>query len=182
MTQGSEPPRPSDDEAERRDRRGNLYALEVCFLAIVGVVVIAAFVEALSYKLVSSRTPFVIMVPTIILIALHSRRLLRVREDLGVRARLAAAVRGGNAHLNKVVGFSLWMAVLVAMITVLGHLVAIFLFCVILMRYLAAERWVLTLIVAAAATFFIFAVFEYAFNIELYRGLILRWYLGYRDF
>jgi cell division protein FtsW (lipid II flippase) len=183
VTQGPEPtPLEPEAEEERRDRRGNLYAMEILFLALIGVVVILAFVEALSYKIVSSRTPFVIMVPLILLIGVHARRLWRVREPLDVRGRVDDALRGGNAHLNKVVGFSLWMVGMVAMITVLGHLAGIFLFCVILMRFLAGERWGLTLIVAAATTLFIFVVFEYAFNIELYRGLIVRWYLGYRDF
>ncbi len=172
----------TEDEAERRERRGNLYALEICFLTVVGLFVLWAFVEALSYKIVSSRTPLVIMAPLILLIGIHARRLWRVREDLGVRARVDAALKGGHAHLNKVVGFSGWMVALVAMITVFGHFAAIFAFCVILMRFLAGERWRLTLIVAAVTTLFILGVFEYAFNIELYRGLIARWFMGYRDF
>ncbi len=172
----------AESDQVRKDRRGNLYALEICFLAFVGIVVLAAFFEALTYKLVSSRTPLVIMVPLFILILVHARRLSKVREDLDVKARIRSALAGGNEHMNKVVGFSGWMVALVAIIVALGHLAGMFLFCVILMRFLAGESWKLTLIAAAVTTLFILGVFEYAFNIELYRGLLLRWYLGYRDF
>jgi hypothetical protein len=96
--------------------------------------------------------------------------------------RLRIALTGGNAHLNKVVGFSGWMVGLVAMITAFGQYIGIFAFCVILMRFLAGERWILTLAVAGGTTFFIYGTFEYLFNIDLYRGLLFRWYLGYRDF
>jgi Flp pilus assembly protein TadB len=173
---------PEQAEEARRDRRGNLFALEVCFLAFVGIFVLAAFVEALSYKLVSSRTPFVIMVPLIILIAIHARRLMGVQESLDVRARIASAFSGRNVDFNKVVVFCGWMGVLLALITVFGHLVAILAFCIILMRFVENEKWKLTLLVAAGTTLFVFCVFDFVFNIELYRGLLLRWYLGYRDF
>jgi hypothetical protein len=50
------------------------------------------------------------------------------------------------------------------------------------MHFLAGERWMLTLTIATGTTFFIYGTFEYLFNIDLYRGLLFRWYLGYRDF
>jgi hypothetical protein len=162
--------------------RGNLYALEIVFLGVIGLATVVAFAEALSYKLVSSRTPFVIMVPLFVLIAVHARRLWRVRHEFHPGTRLRIALSGGNAHLNKVVGFSGWMIGLVAMITAFGQYVGIFAFCVILMHFVARERWILTLAVAGATTFFIYGTFEYLFNIDLYRGLLFRWYLGYRDF
>lgn len=168
---------PSED-----NKRGNLYALEICFLAFIGLVVVIAFLEATTYKIVSSRTPFVIMVPLLILIAIHAGRLWRARAEFHPGRRIAMALRGKNATMNKVVGFSGWMVGLVIIITIFGHYVGVFLFCVILMRYLAAERMVLTLMVAAGTTLFIYGVFEFLFNIDLYRGLVMRWFLGYRDF
>lgn len=181
----SEPAAPepgSNAEAERVERRGNLYALEIVFLGVVGVAVALAFVEATTYALVSSRTPLVIMVPLLVLIAIQARRLSKLREPLDVRARIAGALSGGQAALNKAAGFSAWMIGLVAMITVIGQVAGVFAFCVILMRFLAREAWGLTLIVAALTTLFVWGVFEWAFNVELYRGLILRYFLGYRDF
>lgn len=169
-------------ESDAREKRGTLYALEVCFLALIGVVVVVAFIEALSYKLVSSRTPFVIMVPLLILIAVQARRLWSGRAEFHPGRRIAVALRGGNPTFNKVIGFSGWMVGLVLIITIFGHYAGMFLFCAILMRFVAGERWVLTLIVAAGTTLFIFGVFEFIFNIDLDRGLVLRWFLGYRDF
>jgi hypothetical protein len=167
---------------DARERRGALYALEICFLAFIGIVVVLAFAEALTYRIVSSRTPFVIMVPLLILIALHARRLWAVRQEFSPGRRIAVALRGGNPIFNKVAAFSAWMVALVVTITVLGHYAGIFLFCIALMRFVEAERWGLSIMVAAGTTVFIFGVFEFVFNIDLYRGLVLRWFLGYRDF
>lgn len=162
--------------------RGNIFALEIVFLGVIGLVTVAAFFQALSYKLVSARTPYVIMAPLFILIVLHARRLWSIRHEFHPATRIKTALSGGNVHLNKVAVFSAWMVGLVAMITVLGHFSGIFLFCVIMMRSLARESWKLSLIVSAGVTLFIFGTFEYLFNIDLYRGLIVRWFLGYRDF
>ncbi len=177
-------PKPEDVDTGDRERhpRGHLYALEICFLGLVAVIVVFAFVEALSYKLVSSRTPFVIMAPLIVLILIHGLRIWRVRADFRPGARLREALSGKVANLNKVLGISGWMIAMVAMILILGHYAGIFLFCVILMRFLAGEKWWLTLVLAGGTTFFIFGVFEYVFNVDLYRGLIVRYYLGFRDF
>jgi hypothetical protein len=176
---GAAPASPGD---EAQHRGGNRYALEIIFLGCVGLITLIAFFEALTYKLVSARTPYVIMVPLFVLIVVHARRLWRVRGDFRPGARIRAAFSGGNAHLNKVVGFSGWMVALVAVIVAAGHYAGVFLFCTVLMRALAGETWRLTLMVAAATTLFVFGTFEYIFNVELYRGLIVRWFLGYRDF
>jgi hypothetical protein len=177
-TSSSAPP----GERPKRHPRGNLYALEICFLGFIAFFVLVAFVQALGYKLVSSRTPFVIMVPLGILIVVHALRLWRARSEFHPGARIREALSGMTPGMNAVLGISAWMLVMVLMILVLGHYAGIFLFCVILMRFLAGEKWLLTILVSAAATFFIFAVFEYAFNIDLYRGLIVRYFLGFRDF
>lgn len=174
-------PDPDKDETAQ-EPRGNLYALEICFLAFVGVVVALAFVEATSYKIVSSRTPFVIMAPLLILIAIHAWRLWSIRAEFHPGMRIYTAIKGGTRNFNKVVGFSGWLVGLVIIITVFGHYAGMFLFCVIMMRFLAGEKWVLTLVVAAGTTLFIYGVFEFIFNIDLYRGLVIRYFLGYRDF
>ncbi|MDU8941803.1 tripartite tricarboxylate transporter TctB family protein [Ovoidimarina sediminis] len=179
---------PSDPETTpeaaeaAKTRHGNMFALEICFLAFIAVVTVAAFFEALTYKLVSSRTPFVIMVPLLILIAIHARRLWRVREGFDPRARIAKAFGGQVGNFNKVLGISTWMVGMVLMILVLGHYAGVFLFCVILMRMLAGEEWMLTVLTAAGVTLFIWGVFEFIFDISLYRGLIIRYFLGFRDF
>ena len=126
----------------RHERRGNLFVLEICFLGLIGVICVLAFFEALTYKLVSSRTPFVIMAPLLILIAIHARRLWGARGEFDISARLSAARSGLTPGFNKVCGISAWMVAMVLMIIVLGHYAGIFLFCVILMRFLAKEAWI----------------------------------------
>jgi len=171
-----------DVQAAEKEKRGNLYAAEICFLVFIGIIVVWAFLEATTYKIVSSRTPFVIMVPLLVLIAIHATRLWRIREEFSPGRRISGSLRGGNISLNKVVSFSGWMIGMLLVIAVLGHYAGIFLFCVILMRFLEAESWVLTVAVAAGTVLFIFGVFEIAFNIDLYRGLIPRYFMGFRDF
>lgn len=183
----SEPVKPAAEaETEMADpaqrRQGNLFALEICFLAFIAIITAAAFLEALTYKLVSSRTPFVIMVPLLILILIHARRLWGVRSGFHPRARISEALAGRTVTFNKVLGISGWMVGMVLMILVFGHYAGVFLFCLILMRFLAGETWMLTLLTAAGTTLFIFGVFEFIFDIDLYRGLIIRYFLGFRDF
>lgn len=177
-------PESRDMPQDGRDphRRGKLFLLEILFLGFIGVAVVLAFFEALTYKLVSSRTPFVIMAPLVILIFIHGLRLWRIRDEFHPGTRLKQALSGGIANLNSVAGISAWMIGMLLMILVLGHYAGVFLFCAILMRCLARESWLTTLAVAIATTFFIFGVFEYLFNIDLYRGLIVRYFLGFRDF
>ena len=179
MSSNPETPTPA---GETPRRPGNLFALEICFLAFIAAITVAAFLEALTYKIVSSRTPFVIMVPLFVLIVIHARRLWRVRESFNPRARIADALAGRTEAFNKVLGISAWMVGMVLMILVLGHYAGVFLFCVILMRALAGESWKLTLLTAAGTTLFIWGVFEFVFDIDLYRGLIIRYFLGFRDF
>lgn len=167
---------------ENGHARGNIFTLEIVFLGVIGLVTLAAFFQALNYKLVSARTPFVIMAPLFILIVLHALRLWRIRHEFHPGMRLRTALAGGNPHLNKVAVFSAWLFGLLAMIMVLGHVLGAFLYCVILMRFLAGESWKMALTVGVAVTLFLYGTFEYLFNIDLYRGLILRWYLGFRDF
>ena len=175
-------PKLNKAETVDKDKRGNLFALEVCFLAFIGIIVVVAFLEATTYKIVSSRTPFVVMVPLLILIVIHAMRLWRARSAFDTRRHIITALAGKNAIINKVLVFSGWMIGMVTIITLMGHYAGVFAFCLILMRFFGAESWKLTLFVSAGTVLFLFSVFEIAFNIDLYRGLIPRWFMGYRDF
>ncbi len=176
----SELPDPNEQEKEKR-RRGNIFALEVCFLAFVGLIVVAAFFEATSYAIVSSRTPFVIMVPLFLLIVVHAIRLWAARHEFDPRARIAEAFSGATPGFNKVLQISAMMVALIFAIWVLGHYAGVFLISLILMR-MAGEKWMLACVTAVGATLFIYVVFEFLFDIRLYRGLIIRYFLGFRDF
>ena len=167
----SDLPKPSDN-----------FALEVCFLLVVGLVVIAAFFEALTYQLVSSRTPFVVMVPLLLLICLQARRLYAVRQGFEWVEAIRKVARGRAPMFRKIAVLNLWFVLLLALIQVAGHYAAIAFFLFMLIWYVAKERWVTALVVAAVTTLTIYVLFEEFFNIDLYRGLIYRYFAGYRIF
>ncbi|MBM3608340.1 MAG: hypothetical protein FJX29_07780 [Alphaproteobacteria bacterium] len=60
---------------------------------------------------------------------------------------------------------------LVAGVIVLGFLVALPVFLVLFLRYIAGLRWGQSLLAAALATPVLFGVFEYVLKAQLYRGL-----------
>ena len=158
------------------------YALEICFLAFVFVVVLAAFIEAFNYKLVSSRTPFVIMTPLLILVVWHGVRLMNPDAWREVKFHAGSAISGRYPLFNKLVGLSLAFVALGMIIYAFGHYIGIFAFMLFLMKVMGKEKLLLALIVSAVATGVIFVLFEKGFNIELYRGLLFRYMAGYRVF
>ncbi len=182
MAERPGPDLPPGEGEDGKAHAANMLTLEIVFLGIVGLVVLAAFLEALSYELVSSRTPFVIMAPLFLLILIHGFRLWRVRREVDMARRLRLALAGRTAQFNKVAAMSGWMAALIAVIAALGHYAGIFLFGVWLMAVLAKERLWFALAVVGVTTALIYGIFEIGFNVELYRGLLWRWYAGYRDF
>ncbi len=189
--QGPERPDPADrapdqgkggDLDRKKSDHADMLTLEIVFLALVGLVVVAAFFEALTYQLVSSRTPFVIIAPLIVLIVVHGVRLYRHRDEAEVGQRLQTALRGGMAGLNKVLAICLWLVLLLVIIVALGHFVGLAVFTFMLMWRAGGVPLVMSLVVSAGTVVFIYLVFELAFDLELYRGLLFRWLAGYRDF
>ena len=176
--------RVADDKikAAAAEDRANMLTLEIVFLVAVGLVVVIALFEALSYQLVSSRTPFVIMVPLFILIAVHAMRLYRRRDQADVSERLELAVAGKVPGLNKVVKITTSLVALLLIITGFGHYIGLGVFSFFLMWRLGDVPFKKALIVALGTLFVIFVVFELAFGLDLYRGLLFRWMAGYRDF
>lgn len=178
---------PSDEEPKHRFpdgiRRGSdIHTLESVFLTVVGLVVLAAFVEAFSYKLVSSRTPFVIMVPLLLLIVFQSYRITRAGALREIRYHVGAALRGRYAVFGKLTRLALAITGFFAVIYALGHYVGVAAFVIVLMRGLARERLVFALVVALGTTLALYGLFEVLFGVDLYRGLFFRWLMGYRDF
>ncbi|MDO7733974.1 MAG: hypothetical protein MUQ04_09260, partial [Paracoccaceae bacterium] len=64
------------NKSKEKSARGVL-VLEIAFLGAVLIMVLAALWAAFGYKIVSARTPFVIMAPLILLIILQFWRLFR---------------------------------------------------------------------------------------------------------
>lgn len=185
-TERTEPTSPDQEEpqtpAEKASDKADMLTLEICFLGLAGVLVVAAFFEALTYQLVSSRTPFVIIVPLFVLILMQALRLYPHRHEAGFGGRMRTALTGGMPGLNKVVKITLWLVGLLLIIVGFGHFVGLGVFCFGLMWRLGGVPPKLALIVALGTLAAIFIIFEIAFDLELYRGLFFRYLAGYRDF
>lgn len=169
-------------EALQQDQKVNRLALEVCFIVVIAIIAIAAFIEAFSYELVSSRTPFVFLVPLLLLIGFQIIRLWRAPDAAAVKGRIIAAFTGKNAAFNKTVIILAWLLVAFGTIILFGHYAGLGLLMLVLMRGIARENWRLTSIVVGSMILIIFLVFEPGFDIELYRGMIFRHFAGYRVF
>ena len=90
----------------------------------MGVVVLLAFFEALTYQLVSARTPFVIMAPLFVLIVVQGVRLYRQRHEADLGRRLRMAVSGRMSGLNRAVALILWLVALLLLVYVGGILLS----------------------------------------------------------
>lgn len=163
------PDRPPESRA--RDKS----SLELCFIAVTGILVSCAFVAALTYDTASAIAPLCIMIPLLILIAVQVRRTLRVRQSGALLPDLRRAASGENAAFNASAVFIGWMFVLLAMIFVAGHYAGIAVFMFVMLRLVSREQLVLAAAVSVGVTLLIYLLFEYGFEIEMYRGLIARW-------
>lgn len=164
------------------EKRREMITLEICFLGFIAVITLIAFVKAMGYAIVSSRTPFVIMVPLFILTVVQAYRLAKRRHEVALGSQIRNALSGGHPHFRKVVAMCGWMAGLLALIVAFGHFVGLMVFSLALMWFVAREKLWVSLLVAAVTTLGLFLLFELAFDVELYRGLLFRYFAGYRDF
>lgn len=160
----------------------NRHALEFCFVVVGIVLVLAAFLEALTYQLVSSRTPFVIMVPLLLLLIIQLVRLTKAGGPSQVSGRVSAALSGQIPAFNKKFLLLIWFAVLLFIIALAGHYAGLAVFIFTLTWLLSKERLLVSAAITLGTITIIFAVFEVGFDIELYRGMIFRYLAGYRVF
>lgn len=171
----------TEQTAEARPQQADgHFALEVCFLIFLAAVVLAAFFKAFSYQIVSSRTPFVIMTPLLILIAAHGYRLYRARAGRNTRQWLSDAVSGRLPMVRKIAVVNAWFVGFLALVVLIGHYLAAALFMFVLIGLLAKERLVMAIAVSLITTAILYALFEYGFGIHLYPGFIYRAFAGYR--
>lgn len=160
----------------------NRHALEVCVVAVCIVTILGALIEALTYEFVSSRTPFVIMLPLMTLLIIQLVRLLKVRGPAQVSNCVAAAFGGKIPAFNKKINLLVWFAVMLFVIVLGGHYAGLTLFVFVLTWLLSKERLAVSLAVTLGTVAAIFLVFELGFDIDLYRGMIFRHFAGYRVF
>lgn len=165
---------PQEELREDEELLRRRLALELVFIAFLGITVVGALIAALNYDLVSARTPLVIMVPLLVLIAIQFNRTRKLAENHVVIEQVSRALRGGNGDFNRIIGFIGLMAALLFLIWFAGHYVGISVFMFVLLRTISREHPVLALVVAIGVTVLIYFLFEHGFNIELYRGFLPR--------
>lgn len=153
--------------------------LELCFLAVVGAILTAAFLRALTYDIVSARPPLVILTPLLVLVGVRLRRLWLASHTSGIKSALRRLVAGENRQYAKAGELFAWIFLLLAFIYLGGHYLGIAVFMFLLMRGVAGEPVVLSAWVAVVVTLGLYLLFELGFEIELYRGLIYRIWAGY---
>jgi hypothetical protein len=166
----AEGPREPQSQEERQKR----IALELVFISVIGLIVVGGFVSAIGYDFVSARAPIVIMVPLLVLIALQFNKSRKQAEDHLLVHELKHALKGENSDFNSVTRFIGFMALLLLLIFVAGHYVGISVFMFVMMYWISREHPILALLVSVGVTVLIYLLFEYGFNIELYRGYVPR--------
>lgn len=168
-----------DRDKSPRKRAAGRDTLELCVLAVTGVIVASAFVAALTYDRVSARAPLFVMVPLLILIGFQLKRTMAVVRRQRLLDDLGTVARGQSVEFNSVLTFIGWMVALLGLIFVAGHYVGIAAFMLTLLRGYAKESLRLSLLTTAGVTIIIYALFEHGFNIPLYRGLIFQIFENY---
>jgi hypothetical protein len=169
------------NKSKEKSARGVL-VLEIAFLGAVLIMVLAALWAAFGYKIVSARTPFVIMAPLILLIILQFWRLFREQSLAALLQSIPVAFTERGADFNKTLSLSGWLVALGLIIWGFGHYIGISLFMFLLMKIAAKQKLLTSLIISVGATAVIYITFKVGFSIELYRGLLFRYMAGYNDF
>jgi energy-coupling factor transporter transmembrane protein EcfT len=157
---------------ETGEQRQGRIALEIVFISIVGLVVIAALITSLSYDFVSARAPIFIMVPLVLVIAIQFDRTRKRVEGHALTHQLTNAVTGENHNLNKAVKLAGLMIIMVILIFFAGHYIGISAFMFTMLYFVSGERPGLSLLVSVGVTALLFVLFEYGFGIELHRGYL----------
>lgn len=158
----------SDSKAERKA------VLELVFILLLGIAVLGGFISALSYDFISARAPLFIMVPLMILVALQFNKCRRQIATPKLLQSFSMVVRGENKKFNSVFFFAVAMLTLLLLIYAAGHYAAIALFMLVMFRKVSGESWKMSLSVTLVVVLLLYALFEFGFNIELYRGYFFR--------
>lgn len=168
---GKKPPEATKDTA----KAGRLLRTEMIVLALVFVLVSAACIETILAGLVDPVLPLLIVLPLQLLIvsqflrsATFSKALKKPDQTLSASKRLTNLLAAGPL---------LWLAILL-----IGHFAALFLFVAGLMGSVKEERWRVAMTVATLTVAVLWSFFSLLIGADMFDGLILRYFSGYRDF
>jgi hypothetical protein len=156
-------------------------ALELCFIAAIGLVVAAAFIAALNYDFISARAPIVVMFPLLLLVGIQINRARKSADTRRIFVVLVQAASGHFKNINVVGAFIGLMMLVLLLIFAAGHYIGISVFMLVLMRSIAGESWRLSVALTVCVALSIYLLFEHGFNIELYRGLLYDLLLRYDE-
>lgn len=166
---------------EATDRHSHA-TLDLIFITLVGLLMLAALGSALTYEFISARTPIVILIPLLILIGIQFRESLKHSSFSEVISLISHALKGGNAEFNGVAGFGGWMILLLVLIFIAGQYAGMGLFMFMLLYLVAGESLILSLSVSGLVTLGIYVLFDFVFSITLYNGLVYQVWNGYNIF
>ncbi len=160
----------------------NLAALDLCFILAIGAVMTGAFISALTYDFVSARTPIVILIPLLIMVAIQIKKSYHAGGFADIAHAFGEMISGKNQEFNGGAGFFGWMVLLLVLIFLVGHYAGMIIFMFMLLHMVAEEKLGLSLIISVSVTATIYLLFEQIFSIALNRGLVYQVWNGYSIF
>lgn len=160
----------------------NMAALDLCFILAVGALMTGAFISALTYDFVSSRTPIVILIPLLVMIAIQIKKSYHAGGFADIAHAFNDMMSGKNEEFNGVAAFFGWLVLLLVLIFLVGHYAGMVIFMFMLLHMVAEEKLVFSLTVSASVTLVIYLLFEQVFSIALSRGLVYQVWSGYSIF
>lgn len=160
----------------------NTAALDLCFILAVGALMIAAFISALTYDFVSARTPIVILIPLLIMIAIQVKKSYHAGGFADISHAFSEVMQGKNPEFNGVAAFFGWLVLLLSLIFLVGHYAGMAIFMFMLLHVVAEEKLGLSLTISIVVTLVIYLLFEQVFSIALDRGLVYQVWNGYSIF
>jgi len=156
--------------------------LEVIFVALLILVLVAAIFEAWTYSFVAARPPLIILGVALLLVIIQARRLRKGIVGVLIGEELKKSLQKKDSVVRKVAAITGCMLALVAAMVVAGQHIAVGLFIFILMYYVSKESFKLSFNVALGTIAVIFLLFEWVLDIELYRGIVYLLLNGYKVF
>ncbi len=160
----------------------NMAALDLCFILAVGALMTGAFISALTYDFVSARTPIVILIPLLIMIAIQIKKSYHAGGFADIAHSFNEMISSRNAEFNGVAGFFGWLLLLLVLIFLVGHYAGMVIFMFMLLHMVAEEKPGFSLTVSVVVTLVIYLLFEQVFGIALSRGLVYQVWNGYSIF
>lgn len=172
----------SAEQSPDPEDRGNRLALETLFLGFLGVVAAVALVSVAGESWSTARTPVVVLLPLLALTAVQFLRVRRAALPGQTRQRTRSALAAEFPAFSRSLQLLGACLTALAAIAVLGHYVGVAALVFGLSGLLGGEWRRVALLSAVLAAATIYTIFEVCFGIDMYRGLVFRAFLGWRDF